>query len=56
VVDGCKSLFCFAKKVTKKGEPAALFFVFVFLSPLFSLPVRRRENSLLGSIQICKSA
>jgi hypothetical protein len=32
------SLFCFAKKVTKKGEPAALHFVFVFLSLLFLLP------------------
>jgi uncharacterized paraquat-inducible protein A len=32
------SLFCFAKKVTKKDEPAALLFIFVFLSPLFSLP------------------
>jgi hypothetical protein len=33
------SLFCFAKKVTKKGEPAALLFVFRFLlSPLFLLP------------------
>jgi hypothetical protein len=31
------SLFCFVKKVTKKGEPAALLFIFVFLSPLFSL-------------------
>jgi hypothetical protein len=25
---GGKSLFCFAKKVTKKGEPAALLFIF----------------------------
>jgi hypothetical protein len=30
VVDGGKSLFCFAKKVTKKGEPAAPPFVLFF--------------------------
>jgi uncharacterized paraquat-inducible protein A len=46
------SLFCFAKKVTKKGEPAAPLFVFVLLSPLFLLTIGRRENSLSPSTQI----
>jgi hypothetical protein len=40
VVDGGKSLFCFAKKVTKKGEPAALFFVFVFFVAAISADYR----------------
>jgi hypothetical protein len=39
------SLFCFAKKVSKKGEPAALLFVFRFVVALFLLPIGRRAQT-----------
>jgi hypothetical protein len=48
--------FASPKKVTKKGESAAPFFVFVFLSPLFLLTIGRRENSLSPSIEIVNVA
>jgi hypothetical protein len=44
--------FLLRQKSNQKSEPAAPLFVFVFLSPLFSLPIGRRENSLSPLYQI----
>jgi hypothetical protein len=44
--------FLLRQKSKKKGEPAALLFVFVLLSLLFLLLIGRRENSLALSNEI----
>jgi hypothetical protein len=52
------SLFCFAKKLSKKGEPAALLFVFLgFCCRAISAAYRASStSSLLPSIEICITA